>query len=296
MKTLSKKFEPSSPSKSTHVQRQYTPQEVCGALGIEENTLERWIRLGLVRPQNGRYDFHDLIAMQTIQRLMQSGVAVETVAASVRKLARVLPDVERPLSKYVFIAESKERILVDIGHAKLTPDGQFVFDLDRAAGCVATIRLSEQISRTSDEWFHCGQAAEDEEQFVQALHAYRQAVRLCPQFAEAHFHIANVLCGMGRIQAAEERYRAAVEHDPDMAEAWYNLAHVQEQQGDLAAAVQSLEEAVSVAPEYADAHFNLALLLERSGRKIEAVAHWKLYLRLDSASDWAKLARSYLAG
>ena len=40
-------------------------------------------------------------------------------------------------------------------------------------------------------------------------------------------------------------------------------------------------EAVRLHPAYADAHYNLALLFQGSGQVMEAVRHWKTYLKLD---------------
>ena len=47
-------------------------------------------------------------------------------------------------------------------------------------------------------------------------------------------------------------------------------------------------------PGYADAHYNLALLFQGSGQVMEAVRHWKTYLKLDPNSSWASIARREL--
>jgi tetratricopeptide (TPR) repeat protein len=49
-------------------------------------------------------------------------------------------------------------------------------------------------------------------------------------------------------------------------------------------------------PSFATALFNLAMLFERTGATAQAEAHWKLYLELDSRSDWAQEARGRLQG
>jgi hypothetical protein len=48
-------------------------------------------------------------------------------------------------------------------------------------------------------------------------------------------------------------------------------------------------------PTYADAHYNLALLHQNSGEVMEAVRHWKAYLKLDGSSEWSRIARRELA-
>ena len=46
--------------------------------------------------------------------------------------------------------------------------------------------------------------------------------------------------------------------------------------------------------EQPDAHFNLALLAERRGDFLNAVRHWKSYLKLDNSGTWANIARRQL--
>ena len=52
--------------------------------------------------------------------------------------------------------------------------------------------------------------------------------------------------------------------------------------------------AVKLNPDYADAHFNLALIAERKNDNMNAVKHWKAYLKLDGGSSWAAQARKQL--
>jgi len=49
-------------------------------------------------------------------------------------------------------------------------------------------------------------------------------------------------------------------------------------------------------PEFADAHFNLTLTCEQLGRVDEAERHWRRYLTLDPAGEWAAIAREHLSG
>jgi hypothetical protein len=48
-------------------------------------------------------------------------------------------------------------------------------------------------------------------------------------------------------------------------------------------------------PNYADAHYNLALLHQGMRDIMSAVRHWRVYLKLDSNSTWAQIARRELA-
>ena len=89
--------------------------------------------------------------------------------------------------------------------------------------------------------------------------------------------------------------RQSVAQAPAIAYAWYNLADVQDARGESEGAIRSLVKAVEIAPSFADAHFNLAASLEKAGHIKEASRYWRAYLKLDSNSQWAGVARRRLA-
>ena len=62
--------------------------------------------------------------------------------------------------------------------------------------------------------------------------------------------------------AAVAQYQEAVRLKPDYAEAHYNLGNAFKEQGQLAAAVAQYQEAVRLKPDYADAHLNLGNALQ----------------------------------
>jgi hypothetical protein len=47
-------------------------------------------------------------------------------------------------------------------------------------------------------------------------------------------------------------------------------------------------------PKYADVHYNLALLYQGSRDSLNAMRHWRTYLKLDGSSEWAQIARREL--
>jgi len=59
-------------------------------------------------------------------------------------------------------------------------------------------------------------------------------------------------------------------------------------------AIAALKRALQIAPLYADAHFNLASCYEQVGQLANAAHHWEQYLKLDSTSEWAKVAQQRL--
>jgi tetratricopeptide (TPR) repeat protein len=259
----------------------YAGPEVCQILDIQPETLQRWEQFSLVRSQNGRYDFQDVISLQTICRLVGRGVKPEVIAQSLQGLASRLPGTERPLAQLKIVVEHPTSILAEFAQYRLSPEGELFFNFDRAGQSKAPVISFSSDDLGADGWFERGQIFETEERLEEAEDAYRNAISRSPQFPEAYFNLGNVLLELGQVDAAEEAYQTATAQDPGFAGAWYNLAHVQEERAKVAEAIASLQQALTASPGYADAHFNLALCLEKAGRQREADQHWSIYLKLE---------------
>ena len=92
-----------------------------------------------------------------------------------------------------------------------------------------------------------------------AIAAYREAIRLDPKSATAHFNLGNIHHDLGRFGEAQACY----------------------------------EEALRLNPFYADAHFYLAVTLEKMGMSHEARPHWRAYQQLAPKGEWVELAREF---
>jgi tetratricopeptide (TPR) repeat protein len=69
----------------------------------------------------------------------------------------------------------------------------------------------------------------------------REAVRLDPKFAQAHFQLGNVLEQMGESRAAIGEFRAAASSDPGFAEPHFALARIYRKLGDESAAGEEVK-------------------------------------------------------
>ena len=83
--------------------------------------------------------------------------------------------------------------------------------------------------------------------------------------------------------------------DPNYALAHFNLANVVDERKQWEEARRHYEEAVCLSPNYPDPHYNLALVYEKLGRHGKARRQWLEYLKLDPYSQWAAVARQQLA-
>jgi len=137
-------------------------------------------------------------------------------------------------------------------------------------------------------------AAEDRGDSQTAEHLFRQAIDLEPNMSAALTNLGNLVYRQGELDEAKGLYERALDHDPMQAEARYNLANVFEDLGETELAIAELRRVCAACPDFPDAHYNLGLLLSQVGGTAQAVQHLERYLELDTKSDWASHARSYL--
>lgn len=101
---------------------------------------------------------------------------------------------------------------------------------------------------------------------------------------------------IGELQRAAAAFRHAVQIKPDYAEAYNDLGVVLESLGDLEQAEEAYKTALKFKPDFRAAHSNLALLYEESDRVKEAAVHWVARLRFGPLGDpWVIAAREKLA-
>jgi DNA-binding transcriptional MerR regulator len=90
--------------------RTFQSGDVVAILGISRRQLQYWAQTGLVIPSertpggHSRYSFEDLVALKAAKRLIDSGVSVQRIRASIGALRNILPTVTRPLAELVLVA------------------------------------------------------------------------------------------------------------------------------------------------------------------------------------------------
>ncbi len=285
------------------LRKSYPLAQVSGLTGLPPATIRLWDQLGLVRSSEGRFDFRDVVSLQTIARLLAQGVAAQTICRSIRALAQVLPDAERPLAQLELVVREGGGLAARLGDSLIDTRGQYELDFESpvatspapadspagaaqadggaptpggvdAPGLVAAaledetphvLRIADHLPRTCEDWIEAGLAAEEDERLDDAEEAYRRAIDHAPTSVPAQFNLGTVLLAQGARPAAEERFRQALALDPTFAPAWYNLALTLDDGGRPAEAAEALRKCLKLDPAYAPACFNLAELCERMG-------------------------------
>jgi tetratricopeptide (TPR) repeat protein len=284
-----------------------TAEAVCAALGIDGRILQRWEHCGLVRSQDGRYDFRDLLSLRTVTNLVARGVSPVVIRKSLDALAGFLPGVDRPLAQLNILVSDSGELVAELEEALLTQSGQLELRFDAPRTAQATdsaenapsprplLSLVRADARDSAAWVEAGLEHERAGDLIKAEHAYRRAAALAPSDPVPQFNLGNVLLSGYRLEAAAERYAQAVALDPSHSRAWFNLAHVQDALKDRWSAIRYLRRAIAADPGFADAYYNLADLAERAGDRQAAADAWDDYLRLDPGGPWSAEARRRLA-
>lgn len=131
----------------------------------------------------------------------------------------------------------------------------------------------ELCPQQADYHYHLGEVLRAEGRYADAIRAYREAIRLNDADADYHFGLANALAEQGSSTESIAAYERAACLAPKDAEIHNNLGNALASIGVIDAAEAHLRQAVSLSPDYADAHHNLALVLNESGSLVEALAH-----------------------
>jgi tetratricopeptide (TPR) repeat protein len=269
----------------------YTTREVAEVLGLSTATILSWTRSGLLTPGRNPqgaylYSFQDIVLLRTARELLDSHVSVRRVKAALEALREQLP-IGRPLSA-VRISALGDRVFVRDEAQTWEPDsGQLqidfaVADVAERAEPVARRALADAVvapSMTADEWYD---TALDLEALAldRAESAYREALTIEPEHADAHLNLGRLLHESGRLEEAEAHYRAAAATDPASARAQYNLGVALEDLGRADEAMDTYREALRLDESLATAHFNLSRLCEARGEEADALGHLLAYKRL----------------
>jgi len=109
--------------------------------------------------------------------------------------------------------------------------------------------------------------------------------------ATALFHQGTAELQQGLWEAAEAAFRQAVALDAQFAEAHANLGYVCDQRGDAPGAERHWRRALALAPHLASVHLNLGALLAQHKRHAEAEACYAAALALEpqSSAVWSNL-------
>ena len=113
-----------------------------------------------------------------------------------------------------------------------------------------------------------------------ALDAYKQAVKVKPDYAEAYYNMGVTQKIIGNLQAAIESYEQAIKINPDYADAYNNMGLALQEKGDVNAALKSFKKALNFKPDYAEAYNNMGVAQNSKGDPESAIQSYKKALNI----------------
>jgi tetratricopeptide (TPR) repeat protein len=262
--------------------------------------------------RSGGFEFRDLVQLRGVVGMLENGVPLVRIRRSLARLREQVPELGNALPNLRVHASG--HIVVRHEDGLLEPSGQFVLDfaaLADAGGAqgadgpsadplppVSELRARPAESEEQESaltWFERGSALDgDPSSYEDAIAAYRRAIEIEPDFADAHCNLGTLYYNRGDRAAARAAYEDVLRIDAGHLEASFNLGNLFEEEGRRETALHHYKVAVRADPFFPEAHLNLALLYEKLGLSRSACDHWRRYLQLVPEGSWAELARERL--
>jgi len=134
-----------------------------------------------------------------------------------------------------------------------------------------TSTLTKQYPNSLVLWNLLGASAAQTGKLDEAIDAFKKAISIKPDYADAYNNLGNALKGQGKLEEAIEAYNKVLSIKPDT-DAYYNMGNALKEQGKLEEAVEAYNKAISIKPDYAEAYYNMGISLQDQGKLDEAVS------------------------
>ena len=270
----------------------YSTQQVADLIGIKPTRVRHYVRRRLLQPARStrghyRFSFQDVVLLRTAKGMTDASISVRQTNRALHKLQNELNSASS-LSAVRICAYGNAVVVREEDHVWEVESGQMTmdFDIQNLAADVAQIaqdgagvgKPPEDLN--SDEWYNLGLDLEEVDP-RQAPDAYRQAVRLDPENADAHVNLGCLYQLDGDLRLARHHYQCALAVRGDHELANYNLGTIFDELDER----QSAADFYQRAPSVPDAHYNLARIRELEGDELNAKRHLMHYRRLVQLED-----------
>jgi len=203
---------------------------------------------------------------------------VEEGLAAYTKALEIKPDYEEAYQNLLLLLEDNVK-LKEIKH----------FDV------IENFHKARVISaKTAENHFNAGFEFQQRGMLSEAINAYKEAIKLWPQYAEAYNMIAVALKNQDLLDDAIDYYKQAISINPDYAEAYNNLGIALSGQGKIDEAILSYKEAIRIRPKYANAYNSLGIIFRKQGRTYEALQAYRKAISIDNKHADAHKNLSYV--
>jgi Tfp pilus assembly protein PilF len=148
--------------------------------------------------------------------------------------------------------------------------------------------LSRRSREEAQECNNRGVALYYRSAYEAAQAAFRQAIHLLPDYAEAHNNLGLVLSKLGQEAEAVQVFQEALRLDPAMGEVYNNLGFLYHTTSHFDRAVEMFGQAIQNSSDSAVAYANLGNSLYKMKQPEKAVEAWRRALELDPMNEPAR--------
>lgn len=148
---------------------------------------------------------------------------------------------------------------------------------------------------SADAWFFIGHAHQELSQLIEAVAAYREALRLNPNHDDAWSNLGNTYRALKRFDEAIAAQRQALRIKGESSKNWYNLGITYYETQRYDDAISAYRQVLRITPEFIDAWDNLGATYSSLNRYEEAINAHRQALRIDPehAIAWYNIGNAY---
>ena len=127
----------------------------------------------------------------------------------------------------------------------------------------------------ADAYNNMGVVLKQKGKHDEAIKLHKKAISLRPDYAEAYNNLGNNFKDQQKFNEALEAYQKAIYIKPNYAQAYNNLGSTLRDKGKLPEALNACKKAISIKPDYALALNNMGHILSDQGKFVEALKAFK---------------------
>jgi tetratricopeptide (TPR) repeat protein len=265
----------------------YTLSGIQSMLGLSRAVVTGLVAAGFVTPSRGkrreyRFSFQDVVLLRTAYSLQAAKIPAGRIVRALQRLKASLPS-ELPLTGLRITAVGSDVAVREGNRQWAAESGQLLMDFEvkPAQGSVEVLSGTVPDDRLANARaaFELGLSLENDAP-VEAEQAYRESIRIAPDFVDPYLNLGVLLIEAGRASDAVTLCRQAVKAGLDEPLLYFNLGVAYEDLGDTGQALDCYATCIHLAPDLADAHYNAARLHEQLGHAKQAIRLYSEYRRL----------------
>ncbi|MFH1900774.1 MAG: tetratricopeptide repeat protein [Candidatus Omnitrophota bacterium] len=144
-------------------------------------------------------------------------------------------------------------------------------------------------------YFIKGNMALNQENYKQAVNAYRKALKFNPKDANIYNQLSMAYMSLGQYEDALKALEEAIRFDSKLVEAYQNRAVIYRKMGRYKESIQACKQTIEVDPNFAKAYCSMGWALEEMGRYKKAINAHKQAIKKAPHFDFAhyRLGLSY---